>query len=94
MAAGKSWPSTEPVAVVTVREEPMAHTAVAALQAPWDCKWTRLAYRQSGIPEYQPPDPRLWVCVREPAAPRPVAEQDCDGCPHWEMDEGDPPCHP
>lgn len=70
----------------------MAHTAIAARQTTWDCKWSRLAYRQGGIPEYKPPDPRLWVCVREPGMPRPVTEQDCDGCSHWEMDEGDPAC--
>jgi len=68
----------------------MARTATAVIQAPWDCKWTRLAYRQTGIPEYTPPNPNLWVCVRQPEAPRRVTEQDCEGCPHWEMEETHP----
>lgn len=61
----------------------MARIAVAVRQAPWDCKWTR------GVPEYVPPDPRLWVCVRDPNAPTRVGEANCHECPHWEMDEGD-----
>ena len=41
----------------------MTHTAAAILQTPWDCRWSRLDYRLSGVDEEQQPE-ALWVCVR------------------------------
>jgi hypothetical protein len=67
----------------------MPHTAIAVLQTPWDCKWTRFTYRRSRTPD-DPVDPYLWLCVREPDAPRRVDERDCEDCPHWQMDDVDP----
>lgn len=73
------------------REGAIARTAIATLQTPWDCKWTRVAYRQSGIPPYKVNE-QMWMCVRAPGALRPVTEQDCEACPEWEKDPGDSPC--
>jgi len=66
----------------------MAQTRIAVLQTPWDCKWTRYTLRPTRTPD-QAIDPYQWLCVRE-RAPRRVDELDCEGCPHWEMDELDP----
>lgn len=68
----------------------MAHTAIAVLQTPSDCKWTRFTYRRPRISDHQPAEPYIWLCVREPNAPRRVGERDCEDCPYWEMDDVDP----
>ena len=41
----------------------MAVTAVATLQAVWDCKWSRPGYRLSRVAEREQPE-TAWVCVR------------------------------
>jgi hypothetical protein len=64
-------------------------TVIATLHTPWNCAFSKLAYREGGIPTYAARDPGLWVCEREAGVRRPIAEHDCDGCPHWVMDEGD-----
>ena len=41
----------------------MAVTAVATLQAVWDCKWSRPGYRLSRVAEREQPE-TAWVCDR------------------------------
>ena len=63
----------------------MSTTAVATLQTIWDCKWSRLGLRVSGLPNAFQPEP-LWVCTR--TGPRkPVSESECETCPLWEFEE-------
>jgi len=66
----------------------MASTAVASLQTIWDCKWSRPGYRLTGVEDQLQPE-TLWVCVR--GERRGVTEEDCEKCPHWEMDGGSLP---
>jgi hypothetical protein len=66
----------------------MAHTAVATLQATWDCRWSRPGHHITGVPEHHQPDTR-WVCVRD-GHRRHITTGDCESCPHWEMDEPEP----
>ena len=54
------------------------------------CKWSHVGFRQNGLPAYAVPPEPMWICVRNPAAPRPVVDADCDGCTHWEHDPGNP----
>jgi hypothetical protein len=68
----------------------MSHTLVAIAETPAACKWSHVGFRQSGLPAYAVPAPPMWICVRDASAPRPVMEADCDGCPHWERDPGNP----
>jgi hypothetical protein len=37
----------------------MARTAIAVLQTPWDCKWTRFTYRRTRTPDCAQADPYL-----------------------------------
>jgi hypothetical protein len=66
----------------------MATTAVAPLQTIWDCKWSVLGYRLTGVKESLQPE-SLWVCVRT-GHRRGVTEEDCERCPFWEPAEGSP----
>jgi hypothetical protein len=68
----------------------MAHTAIAVLQTPWDCKWTRFTYRRPRSSAHQLTEPYSWRCVRERGERRRVDERDCEDCPHWEMADLDP----
>jgi hypothetical protein len=63
----------------------MATTAVATLQTPWDCRWSRPGYRLTGVNDWDQPEP-AWVCVRT-GHRKPISGGDCDGCPHWEEDQ-------
>ena len=70
----------------------MPHTDIATPETAAGCKWSRVGFRQSGLPAYAltAAEP-MWVCVRDSSAPpRPVTDIDCDGCPHWEQN----PRHP
>jgi hypothetical protein len=60
-------------------------TAIATMQTAWDCRWSRPGYRLTGVRETDQPE-TLWVCVRTEGR-RPVWETDCEGCPHWELDD-------
>ena len=65
----------------------MATTVPALLKTPWDCRWSRIGYRLSGVDdESQPESP--FVCVRPTAAGsrRSVSDAECAECPHWEYD--------
>ena len=62
----------------------MAVTAVATLQAVWDCKWSRPGYRLSRVAEQEQPE-TAWVCVRTGARSN-IAEMGCERCPYWEQD--------
>ena len=59
----------------------MVRTAVATLQTPWDCRWSRLGYRVAGVPEDVQPEP-LWVCLGT-GDRRCIQVEECDNCPHW-----------
>jgi hypothetical protein len=63
----------------------MARTAVATLQTIWDCRWSRPGHRLNGVAESPQPE-HTWVCVRE-GQRRNVCEDECAGCPHWELDD-------
>jgi hypothetical protein len=61
----------------------MTITAVATLQAVWDCRWSRPGFRLAGIDEKQQPE-SIWVCVRTGERVG-VTETCCENCPHWEL---------
>jgi hypothetical protein len=63
----------------------MTRTAVATLQTPWDCRWSRPGFRLSGIAEKLQPE-GVWVCIRT-GERRNVTEAKCELCPHWELDD-------
>jgi hypothetical protein len=69
-------------------EAVMSATRIAVVQTPWDCKFTRYGYRLSGVRETDQPE-SIWMCVRD-GERRPVTEDDCEDCPHWEMDDFTP----
>ena len=50
-----------------------------------DCRWSRPGYLPDGIPTNEHPL-SLGVCVRPTPAivRRPVTEEECANCPHWE----------
>jgi hypothetical protein len=60
----------------------MATTAVATLQAAWDCRWSRPGYRVAGVVEQFQPETR-WVCTRT-GERRCIEASECEQCPHWE----------
>lgn len=62
----------------------MAITAVATLQAVWDCKWSRPGHRLSRVADGDQPESR-WVCVRNGKRSE-IAEAGCDRCPFWEYE--------
>jgi hypothetical protein len=62
----------------------MATTAIAPLQTPWDCRWSRPGRRFTGIPDALQPE-RVWVCVRD-GHRRNLREDQCVTCAHWERD--------
>lgn len=53
-----------------------------AVHTPSRCRWARLGYERSGVPESGQPE-RLWGCVRESAARRLLGDADCANCPFW-----------
>jgi hypothetical protein len=63
-------------------------TSVATYQTIWDCKWSRPGHLLHGVPDRLQPESR-WVCVRS-GPRRPVTEEECERCPHWEADERRP----
>ncbi len=70
----------------------MAHTTTASvLQTPWDCRWSRLGYRLTGVFEERQPE-SLWVCVRPDSSGnrRSITDAECATCPHWEAADAHP----
>jgi hypothetical protein len=63
----------------------MARTAIATQQTIWDCRWSRPGFRLFGVTEPQQPE-HLWVCTRN-GHRRGVTDEECEKCPHWEMDD-------
>ena len=63
----------------------MARTATMVMQTIWDCRWSRPGYLPDGIATSEHPA-ALWVCVRPTPATvrRPVTENECANCPHWQ----------
>ena len=64
----------------------MARTAVATLQTAWDCRWSRPGSRLFNVSEPLQPE-NLWVCTRN-GQRQGVTDEECEKCPHWEMDQG------
>ncbi len=62
----------------------MAATAIATLQTPWDCKWSRPGYRLAGVPDRCQPE-TTWICVRT-GERTPLPESTCETCAFWEED--------
>jgi len=62
----------------------MSSIAIATLQTPWDCKWSRFGRMRSTGPNTVAEG--LWVCVYDSAVRRPIHESDCQTCPHWEYE--------
>jgi hypothetical protein len=61
----------------------MARTAIATLQTPWDCKWSRFGRvhaSRSG------PAEGLWVCVYPEGTRRSIHPSECEGCHHFEYE--------
>ena len=63
----------------------MKPATVSTLAAVWDCRWSRPGYRLTGVTEVEQPE-TIWVCVRT-GERRPVAEDECATCPHWQPDD-------
>jgi len=63
----------------------MATIAVATVNTPWGCKWSRRGYRLTGVPEPFQPE-TLWVCVRTDRR-TPLDENKCETCEFWQADE-------
>ena len=62
----------------------MCTTAVATLQTIWDCKWSQLRLRLTGMPPVRQPESR-WVCTRL-GERQLVSEHECETCPFWEFE--------
>jgi hypothetical protein len=54
----------------------MSKNAVAALQTPWDCRWSRFGQLK--------PAEAFWVCAF-PAVRIPIGPSDCETCQYWEF---------
>ena len=62
----------------------MSKIAIATLQTPWDCKWSRFGRMRSTGPNTVAEG--LWVCVYGNAARRPIHASECETCPYWEYE--------
>ena len=60
----------------------MSRIAIATLQTPWDCKWSRFGRIHSARPDAQVEG--LWVCVHGDGVRRPIDASTCETCPYWE----------
>jgi hypothetical protein len=60
----------------------MSRTAIATLQTPWDCRWSRFGRTRSTGSNTGAEG--LWVCVYGDGARRPIRDSDCETCPNWE----------
>ena len=69
----------------------MSHTAIATLQAIWDCRWSRPGYRIAGVEDHLQPETR-WICVRG-SERRCINEEECENCPNWELRPNVDPWH-
>ena len=63
----------------------MAHMTLAALHTTWNCRWSQLGHRLSGVAEEHQPEAPL-VCARPVLAGnrRPISDEECGTCSHWE----------
>jgi hypothetical protein len=69
----------------------VSHTAIATLQAIWDCRWSRPGYRIAGVEDHLQPETR-WICVRG-SERRCINEEECENCPNWELRPNVDPWH-
>lgn len=63
----------------------MDHTSARTPQTVWDCRWSRPGYLPHGMEQPDQPE-GLWVCVRptRTTVRRPVTNEECAQCPHWQ----------
>lgn len=66
----------------------MARTEVAAVQTPWDCRWSQPGHQLTGVDADHQPEGH-WVCTRSTAkgVRRTVTDEECANCAHWEADD-------
>ena len=62
----------------------MSRIAIATLQTPWDCKWSRFGRMHSARPDARVEG--LWVCVHGDGVRRPIDASTCETCPYWEYE--------
>ena len=62
----------------------MSRIAIATLQTPWDCKWSRFGRMHSARPDALVEG--LWVCVHGDGVRRPIDASRCETCPYWEFE--------
>ena len=62
----------------------MSRIAIATLQTPWDCKWSRFGRMHSARPDARVEG--LWVCVHDNGVRRPIDASTCETCPYWEYE--------
>jgi hypothetical protein len=52
----------------------------------WDCRSAKLTAVRTPLRLGNPTLTMLWACVRDPQRPRPVQDEECARCHHWERD--------
>ena len=62
----------------------MSKIAIATLQTPWDCKFSRFGRMRIARPDARVEG--LWVCVYPDGVRRPIDASTCETCPHWEYE--------
>jgi hypothetical protein len=62
----------------------MTATAIATLQTPWDCRWSRPGHRITGLSDALQPE-SVWVCERE-GHRRNLRDDECLTCAFWDQD--------
>jgi hypothetical protein len=63
----------------TFEDTHMTQIAVATLQTPWDCRWSRFASRRGAVQPHT-----LWMC-RYRGSRIPILASDCETCPRFEF---------
>jgi hypothetical protein len=61
----------------------MSRTAIATLQTPWDCKWSRFGRIHASR---STPAEGLWVCLYPDGTRRSINPAQCEACSHFEYE--------
>ena len=61
----------------------MSRTAIATLQTPWDCKWSRFGRIHASR---STPAEGLWVCVYPDGTRHSINPVECETCGHFEYE--------
>ena len=62
----------------------MSKIAIATLQTPWDCKFSRFGRMRTARPDARVEG--FWVCVYPDGVRRPIDPSTCETCSHWEYE--------